>query len=361
MNHKQPSTSSLKEQKIFIAHSNLGLQLKSWHKRREESARRLGYNLSTFAMSEAYPYTIFPCLEKSWRRRDPDLMKFYDDIGSHIDECDVFIHFNGVNIHPEFLAQFNCVKIYHCADDPDASKNISKPVAGGYDICAISNPACMNMYKEWGCDKVIFWPIGSFHHIDHSEDTAKEGENIQRDIPIAFVGSKYGVTRFRYVHKVPLLNKMSAMYYKKSFFENIEREFPNIRAYGSMWSNGYIDDDKIVNLYRRSQLGINVHNSLGPVNARLYDLAAFGVCQICDNKNNLHHVFELGKEIVGFESREECIDLLHYYLKHPEEARAIGEAARQRYLRDYTIDAIWKNLFSKIESLLPRVTPLLCR
>ncbi len=353
MHDSEPHGSgALKGKKIFLTHSNVGPQLKDWHSRREESARRQGYDLPTFAMSDVYPYTIFPRLHKRWRKRDAELMKFYDVLGEKIDQCDVFIHYNGINIHPEFLDQFKCLNIYHCADDPDASKNVSKPVAHAYDICAISNPACMDMYREWGCEKVMFWPIGAYHYVDSLESSEIELEARERDIPISFVGTKFGVTRVRYLHRIPLLNKMSALYYKKAFFEKIEKEFPAMHAYGAQWERGYIDDSDVPDLYRRSQLGINVHNSLGPVNARLYDLAAFEVCQVCDNKDNLHHVFEPGSEIVGFDSREECIELMHYYLDHPEEARAIGLAARRRYLHDYTIDALWARFFADVESLL---------
>jgi len=83
-------------------------------------------------------------------------------------------------------------------------------------------------------------------------------------------------------------------------------------------------------LYRCTQVGINVNNSLGPINGRLYDLAAFGVCPLCDNKSHLHHVFEPGKEIIGFDTTTECIDLIRYYVVNIGEARAFGAAGRPR-------------------------------
>ena len=104
--------------------------------------------MNTFGMRDLYPYTIFPRLDRAWRRRDTALMEFYEVLGEKIDQCDVFIHYNGALIHPEFLSQFNQLKIYHCADDPDSSEVLSKPVAKAYDICAISNPACIEMYKQ---------------------------------------------------------------------------------------------------------------------------------------------------------------------------------------------------------------------
>ena len=110
-----------KTKKILLAHSNKGDEMINWHNRRELTANRLGYNLKTFNMAEHFSYTIFPKLDKKWRKKDYDLLKFYELLGEKIDRCDVFIHYNGALIHPDFLNQFKKVKIYHCADDPDAS------------------------------------------------------------------------------------------------------------------------------------------------------------------------------------------------------------------------------------------------
>jgi spore maturation protein CgeB len=130
----------------------------------------------------------------------------------------------------------------------------------------------------------------------------------------------------------------------------LEKRFPELLAYGSNWKLGKIEDDKIPDIYSRSLIGINIHNSIGPVNARLYDLSAFGVCQICDNKKNLHHVFENNSEIIGFDNEKECFELIDYYLNHPTEAMKIGENARQRFLNEYTTANIWLNFFKNLDN-----------
>lgn len=98
-----------------------------------------------------------------------------------------------------------------------------------------------------------------------------------------------------------------------------------------------------------------MHNSLGPINGRLYDLAAFSVCQICDNKKNLFHVFEEGREIVGFDTEKECFEKISYYLAHKNEAIEIAKAGHERYLRDYTTENIMKNFLSKVDILLKTI------
>jgi spore maturation protein CgeB len=353
MNRKYESLiggTGLKGKKILLAHSNQGAGMHTWHERRRISALNMGYNVSLFSMTQYLPYTIFPYLEKKWKKRDSDLMKLYDELGKAIDVCDIFIHFNGALIHPEFLEQFKKIKVYHCADDPDASSVLSKPVASHYDVCAISNPTCIDMYRKWGCKQVFFWPLGAFHFEDSFNNPQYLGKNHDRDIPIIFIGSKVGVSNIRYI------GSLLGLYRKKGFMKKIDRNFPQLLAYGSGWANGRVADESVPDLYRQSKLGINIHNSLGPINGRLYDLAAFGVCQICDNKKNLSAVFEEGKEIIGFETEKEAIDLLHYYLQHPEEAMEIGWAGQQRFLKDYTMSAIWSGFFENLgKSILPNL------
>ncbi|MFN3666187.1 MAG: glycosyltransferase, partial [Sediminibacterium sp.] len=325
----------LKEKKILMAHSNSGAHRRDWHQRRQKSANQIGYNLSIFAMTDYHPYTIFPYLERKWKRRDRKLMTMYDALGNAIEDCDIFIHYNGALIHPEFLEQFKKIKIYHCADDPDASKVISKPVAMYYDMCGISNPSCIQDYKNWGCKNVFYWPIGAYHFKDEMQYSESYMQKHDRDIPLVFVGSKWGVPSVRFV------GKYLGLYRKRRFMERLEKSFPFIKGYGGHWAAGAINDEEIPGLYSRSQIGLNVHNSIGPVNSRMFDLAAFGVCQICDSKKTLDYAFQTGEEIVGFETLEECIDQISYYIERPDEARSIGENSQRRFLREYTIENIW--------------------
>jgi agmatinase len=58
-----------------------------------------------------------------------------------------------------------------------------------------------------------------------------------------------------------------------------------------------------------------------------------------------------GKEIIGFDGTNECIEKIRYFLAHPLEAEIIGKNARNRFLKDYTIDKIWLNFFSNLNAI----------
>jgi hypothetical protein len=75
--------------------------------------------------------------------------------------------------------------------------------------------------------------------------------------------------------------------------------------------------------------------------------------QICDNKSHLGAVYELGKEIVGFDTVEECIDLCRYYLAHDRERREIAANGWRRALRDYNEVAAFAWRMRLIEAHVP--------
>ncbi|MNL07636.1 hypothetical protein D3C87_1283210 [compost metagenome] len=93
--------------------------------------------------------------------------------------------------------------------------------------------------------------------------------------------------------------------------------------------------EKQISYLRRAKIGPNVHNSTGPINYRTFYLPANGVMQICDNKSNLGKIYELNKEVVGFDNIKECVDLCRYYLDHDEERRIIAVNGWKRVLKDY--------------------------
>lgn len=66
--------------------------------------------------------------------------------------------------------------------------------------------------------------------------------------------------------------------------------------------------------------------------------------QLCDNKLYLGRIFELDKEVAGFDSADEVVDLTRYYLSHDEERRQIAAAGWERAVRDYNEVAKWQFL-----------------
>ena len=109
------------------------------------------------------------------------------------------------------------------------------------------------------------------------------------------------------------------------------------------------------NILYNADIALNHHiNAAGNYanNMRLYEATGVGTLLITDYKDNLHTLFEPGKEVVAYHSAEECVQLIAYYLEHEEERKAIAEAGQARTLREHTY-------YQRMQEFVEIVTPLL--
>ena len=198
----------------------------------------------------------------------------------------------------------------------------------------VGNIAELDTYRSWGIEQVRHWPLGFFAD---DYDPALTGDKIlngNRDVDIALLCERQ--TNYR----AKRLDKFTAA-------------FPDAAYYGKGWPRGFLPCEQKVSLYQKTKIGPNFHNSTGPVNFRTFILPANGVMQICDNKSHLGRLFQLGKEVVGFDTVEEAIELCHYYLEHDDERRQIAAAGWERAIRDYNEEATFRLLEEYVTELLP--------
>jgi spore maturation protein CgeB len=93
-------------------------------------------------------------------------------------------------------------------------------------------------------------------------------------------------------------------------------------------------------VYSGSTLSLNHHhpmNDIVGVNTRAFELAASGACQVADLKAEFPSLLTPGEELVGYRDPDELKRQLDHYLAHPDEARAIGENAQRRALKEHTL------------------------
>jgi SAM-dependent methyltransferase len=105
------------------------------------------------------------------------------------------------------------------------------------------------------------------------------------------------------------------------------------RHHGEVWGHD------MFNILHNSLITVNRHIDVAENNAnnmRLFEATGCGALLITDYKDNLHELFEVGKEIVAYRSHEECAALIKYYLEHPDKARKIAAAGQHRTLTEHT-------------------------
>jgi len=269
-------------------------------------------------------------LDYSWKTANKDLMSFYEDLAVKCDQYDVLINFGAINLHPQFLEQLPIIKVLIFRDDPESSDYFSKPIALFHDICAIGNIAEIDQYVKWGHKNVFWLPTGFWIDDYDPELTEEQLFSINKDVDVSIMCER--LTQYR-----------------KKNLDKYTAAFPKGAYYGKGWPNGFLAESKRVNLLQRTKIGINIHNSTGPINFRTFYLPANGILQICDNKSHLAKIFELDKEVIGYDSIEEAIEKTHYYLNNPEKRLEIAIAGYRKTIINYNEIECFKQIVEAVE------------
>lgn len=109
------------------------------------------------------------------------------------------------------------------------------------------------------------------------------------------------------------------------------------------------------NVLHNSKISINHHLDLaGPYanNMRLYESTGVGTMLLTDMKSNLHDLFEPGKEVETYQSPEELVQKIGYYLQHESERLQIAHAGQARTLRDHNYEQRTQELEGFVKPLL---------
>ena len=72
------------------------------------------------------------------------------------------------------------------------------------------------------------------------------------------------------------------------------------------------------------------------VNCRLFEAAGAGGAVVCEHRRELENLFELGDEVLGFESYEELLEALRSLLDDRALGRRLGTAASSRALSEHS-------------------------
>jgi hypothetical protein len=270
-------------------------------------------------------------LDHAWKTGYRPLMEAYEKLAKIVTSNDILIAAGGSMMHPEFVKQLPSYNVFICGDDPDSSHTLSQPAAPAFDWSFTFNIACVEDYKKWGCKNADWIFIPPAHWFVINSPTEIEMLNPDRFIDtVMFCERVYGISD------------------RAQRIEALMNTFPQTVVRGQGWPGGFVSNEEMVTYYKYSKIGWNLHNSLGPTNSRLYALPLMGLLQICDNKSNLGKIFELDKEVVGFDSIQECLDKTRYYLDHEEERKEIAYNGWKRVKEQYCLEKYYTYIHDKI-------------
>jgi len=264
-----------------------------------------------------------------------DLVKESEACAVIVDTCPPY--------HPEFFRTLNLCKVLRTGDGPLSAYDRDFAYLHAYDMVFYHSPAYsrdLSMAEKLeycGAPESHLWPLAVF---DAMHDRTKDEHAIfaiERDIDLIFVGALFP-------NKMPLLASLKRTYGRRFRLHGLAGWKKNLffgLRYGVPGWVSPIQFDEYVPLYQRAKIGVNVHNrgkyTVGGF--RLFELPANGVMQISDGGEYLKEFFRVGEEIESYETAEELIDKIDYYLSHERARERIARAGYRRAISDHRIGA----------------------
>lgn len=257
----------------------------------------------------------------------------------------------GASLIPETLSQVKAetraLWVNYATDDPFNPRHRSPDLLASiplYDLYACTKRAIMDDVRRARCPQVVYVPFAYDPTLHFPEQPTTEDEKARFDNDVVFVGT---ADRERY-----------------SLFKTLTT-LPNLRLrlYGTYWERDRVlrrSHDGLVfdRTYRLALAGAKIalcllrranrdHQTL-----RSFEIPACGAFMLAERTEEHLALFAEDQEAVYFESTEELLEKITYYLAREPARRRIAEAGRRRVVEGrHTYQDRLVEIFRHVESL----------
>ncbi|MEM6642258.1 MAG: glycosyltransferase, partial [Bacteroidota bacterium] len=259
-----------------------------------------------------------------------------------------------------------------------------RETAAHYDVVWLTSPETESLFQSWGAN-TLFMPYAANPHIFiPSSDILRKC--------VGFIGTMYGnrprtvnfltenkvpceiytdLKRSKILNQNPINKSIKRIHHSLRYSYNLMRFsigwkilFGTIKK--SLQKNDYtlkanefstianpVSFEKMIELYSQFALTytsidlkdtFSLKNPLQKIHLRVFETAACGGLQITHRTDEIEDYFEEDKEIILFDSQEELLEKVNFYLENASSAKKIKKAARERITKQHT----WKHRFDKL-------------
>lgn len=233
-------------------------------------------------------------------------------------------------------------------DDEWRFDGYSSRYAKAFKWVVTTDRQAVEKYRRIGCRNIIY---------------KKDGVNYfvfkKKGLPVVFNCTFVGAARLDRVR----------------LFNQLRKDGVEVRCWGTAWDMTILD--RIVNkllggpkklvikssrtrltfeemsdVFEKSKINLNLSGSYRgdrkQIKGRIFDVTASGGFLLSEFVEGIGEFFEIGEEIVCFETYDELLDKIRYYLSHESERRSIAEAGYKRTISDHTAERRLNEIFTEI-------------
>lgn len=255
----------------------------------------------------------------------------------------------------EFLKQTKVKSAIWMTEDP-YYMDWTIPLSTYFDYIFTIDQAALEQYKRLGHPYVYHLPLGTDPEIFHSILVSEEYTS-----DICLVGVPYS-NRIELIefllkntdYQIQIVGRGWGKH-NNEWIKNLNRDLDLV--------NAWVKPETVVNYYNGSKIVLNIHrpsdekynkNRMGiiakSINNRTFDAASCEAFQLIDSKEELANHFEVGKEIISFQDKNDLLEKIHYYIAHDEERKQIAIQARNRVLSSHTFQHRIDQLLMQVQS-----------
>lgn len=224
-------------------------------------------------------------------------------------------------------------------DDPYYT-DVTIDIATHYDVVFTLEQSCVPLYQAAGCREVYHLPFGANRSIYHPKPVSSDYR-----IDVCFIGV--------------------AFWNRVAFFDRIAQElaakklliagywWDRLRGYSLLESKirtgVWMSPEESANYYNGAKIVINMHRAIDDstnqnsrlipaqsINPRSFEISACGQLQLTDGRANLGSMYAPQEEVATYDSPQDLLTKVNYYLENEEERRQIAWRGLERTMRDHT-------------------------
>jgi spore maturation protein CgeB len=149
-----------------------------------------------------------------------------------------------------------------------------------------------------------------------------------KNYEVTFVGQRYGL--------------------RAKVIDHLAKNSIPIQAFGKGWGE-YIPFDEVITIFSNSKINLNISSSykdsqVKQIKGRIFEVPMCGGFLLADYVDGLEDYFKIGEEIVCYETQQDLVEKVIYYLENEKERKTIAmngyRACQQRHT--------WRHRFTDI-------------
>jgi len=155
-----------------------------------------------------------------------------------------------------------------------------------------------------------------------------------------------------YLNRFSALMKIHSLRNRLPVFEYFDTPINNYPEIITKANRGPVFGIDMYRLLHHSGIVLNSHgeaagNYCG--NMRMFEATGAGACLLTENKINIRELFEPGKEVVVYDSPDDCVEKAKWLLENEPAMKSIAEAGQRRTLKDHAVEKRCSQMIEIIE------------